>query len=821
MLAAGVLLVAALVVFLAVGKWKNPFNRRDLPKRLGLDIQQEANGWTYTHGFRGHTLYKIHASRLVQMKQSKHVLLHDVKIELYGQDGSSLDTIEGNEFEYDPDAGTVKATGPVEIALMRPSQAPAIAPKATPDQAVSGKISGKPLAAAARTAASGAIHVKTNGLIFDQKSGVATAPQRVEFSLKQGSGSAMGAIYDSQQGTLALDRSVELTTTRAGEPVNIYAQHAEFVHGDQLCTLREVTANYRGGEATAHEAKILFRTDGSAVRLDATGGFTMATATGGHLAAPIGQIEFNEHNQPRHGHMQGGVTIDSVSAGRQMHGTSPSAELEFTSEGQLRHAHLERGVELHSEQLSEVHDKKGTVPLRESRDWRSPVADAEFRKGGHGQTELATILGTGGVVVTGESQRGKDAVEPSLLTADELTGQFGPGSELSAMTGVGHACLEETTATGTRQTTSGDRLQVQFGTGAASGTKSGAKNRSSGQSGAAGEIQSANVEGHVVMVQQPAAKSGAEAPAPMRATAGRAVYGGTGDWVHLTQSPRVEDGALQLTADKIDVSQASGDAFVHGNVKASWIGAENGKSSMGRPGGGNTTFGGQGPAHAVSAEAQLNQTTGEATFRGHARLWQQANSIAAPMIVLDRAKQTLAARSTDPKEPVRAVMVSSAGLKQGKGAAGKTSEASVIRVRGGELKYSNAERKAVMRGGALGTVAAETGTATSISNEVEVDLLPPGNHAGKQGGAAQVDRMTARGHVTVSSQGRRGTGERLVYTSETGEYVLTGTTAAPPRMTDPSRGTVTGEALIFHSRDDSVSIEGGGRETRTETTAPR
>ncbi len=50
--------------------------------------------------------------------------------------------------------------------------------------------------------------------------------------------------------------------------------------------------------------------------------------------------------------------------------------------------------------------------------------------------------------------------------------------------------------------------------------------------------------------------------------------------------------------------------------------------------------------------------------------------------------------------------------------------------------------------------------------------------------------------------------------------MLTGTAAAPPQMTDPERGTVTGEALIFHSRDDSVSIEGGGRETETETTAP-
>jgi lipopolysaccharide export system protein LptA len=161
------------------------------------------------------------------------------------------------------------------------------------------------------------------------------------------------------------------------------------------------------------------------------------------------------------------------------------------------------------------------------------------------------------------------------------------------------------------------------------------------------------------------------------------------------------------------------------------------------------------------------------------------------------------------------------GKDSGKDAAGKQATPSVIRLHGGDLKYSDAERKALMRGGDLGTVVAETGTASSVSNEVELLLLPPGNHAGQDGEQAQVDRMTARGHVTVSSEGRRGTGEQLVYTGETGEYVLTGTTAAPPRMTDPARGNVTGEALIFHSRDDSVSVEGGGRKTTTETTAPR
>ena len=68
-LAAGVLLLVALGVFLAVGKWKNPFNVRDLPKRLGIEIQQEANGVTYTQALGAHSLFKIHASKVVQLKK--------------------------------------------------------------------------------------------------------------------------------------------------------------------------------------------------------------------------------------------------------------------------------------------------------------------------------------------------------------------------------------------------------------------------------------------------------------------------------------------------------------------------------------------------------------------------------------------------------------------------------------------------------------------------------------------------------------------------------------------------------------------------------
>jgi lipopolysaccharide export system protein LptA len=822
-LVAGVLLIAALVAFLARGKLKNPLNLKELPQKLGVNITADATSFTLDHALGGHSRYRIHASKAVQYKDN-HAILKDVLIELYGEDGSRVDRIQGAEFEYDQKNGTASAAGTVEITLMRPGVAPAVAPKAS-TKAEKGKTT--PIASAAQTAERGEVQVKTSGLTFDTKSGVATTAQHVDFSMVQGSGSSMGASYNSK-GFLVLDRAVELNTERGGEAVSIHAQHAEFARDTHICRMHAATADYRGGEATAGDATVLFRDDGSAVRLDALNGFNMVTANGGHIAAPTGSMDFNEHNQPRHGHLEGGVRMDSTrqtedgAAERRMRGTAPAAELDFTPQGELRHMHLERGVEMQSDQLS----VGANTPLRVSRNWKSPVADLEFRDNGHGQAEPATIHGGEGVVVTGETQRGQAAPVPSRLAADEVTGEFGPDSALKAMTGTGHASVEETNVSGTRQTATGDRLEAQFVQPAG---KAAAGNGVAAAQGSAAQIQSAVLDGHVVMVQEPAARPGAQAQAPLRAWAGRAEYEGAGEWLHLTVKPRVEDGGLQLAAEKIDVSHESGDAFAHGNVKATWLSTgsdkagQQGNAANGATTHGDVALGGQGPAHVVSAEAQLHQATGEAAFRGHARLWQQANSVAGPVIVLNRQKQTLTAHSGEQAEPVRAVLLSTGGMepRAGKGTEEKAATPSVIRVRGGDLKYSDAERKAVMESGALGSVVAETATATSESNQVELFLLSPGNHAGADGGSSQVDRMTARGHVVVTSGGRRGTGEELVYTGENGEYVLTGSSAAPPRMTDPARGNVTGEALIFHSRDDSVSIEGGGRRTTTETRTPK
>jgi lipopolysaccharide export system protein LptA len=197
--------------------------------------------------------------------------------------------------------------------------------------------------------------------------------------------------------------------------------------------------------------------------------------------------------------------------------------------------------------------------------------------------------------------------------------------------------------------------------------------------------------------------------------------------------------------------------------------------------------------------------------------------VIAPKIVLNRLKQTLTATASGAKVPVETVLLREAkpgnGEKRAKGP-------SLIRVKSGELKYSEAQRLAWFTAGDAGSVMAVTtdasGDETVVAERAEVHLMPAGVHGNEAGkGSGGVDSMTATGKVSVSTPGRKGTGEKLVYRSEDSAFTLTGTAAAPPRIVDATRGTVTGAALIFHSRDDSVTVEGDGGKTVTETQSPK
>jgi lipopolysaccharide export system protein LptA len=915
----GGVLVAAIAIFLAAGQWKLRRFFQDAPRRLGIDIEQTADGVDYTQTSKGKTIFKLHAAKAITRKTGGTTILHDVKIDLYGVDGNRADTISGSEFEYDPNAGIATAAGPVEILMMRPGVKPAISelkpaaaipPNAKPAQATAkAKQPGASGKGAAVSPVMGAItddeiHIKTSGLTFNQKTGVATTDQRVDFALRQGNGNAIGATYDSPNGHLVLDHAVELVVDRNtaggdGGPVKVHASHAEFQHDAMECQMTGAHAEYTGGTVETAHALIHFREDGSVIRVDGSDGVDLRTLKGSHVTAPKGWLDFDAKNHPQHGLLDGGTRLEMNEPNRQVQGTSPMARLNFDAQGELSQAHMEQGVVFNSQQ--QVTTAKGDE-AQVRRTWNSRTADVAFAeapasdaKPGHpagagkpeGHVEPRTIHGFGGVVVTSQTVTG-GVTMPSRLAADTVVAELAPGGALSSLHGDGHASFDEKNAAGVHQATTSDVLDVRFvpqakGAGKMAASVAGAKRK---DGAASSEIASVVEVGHVVLIQDPAPASQAAqktgqiaqkagspvAPAGIRATANRSDYDGATQILHLTGSPRVHDGAMDMTANAIDFARASGDAFAHGDVRASWTRQDLGISApvSSIPGGGLLAggsavnpagSGGNGPIHAIAAEAELHQATQEIIFRGAGkaglpRLWQAVNSVSAPVITLNRAKQTLVAVANGAAEPVRTVLVSNGGLaaaasgnstEPGAAKSAKASSPSVIRVKSGDLRYSEAERVAIFHGGTVGQVTAETtdsgGTSTMVSQQAEVTLFPAGTHAapkqasgdadaaGPAGPAsaaaanggpnastnASIDRLTALGHVVIDWPGRRGTGEKLVYRSEDGNYTLTGTAAAPPRIVDEARGTITGSALILHSGDDRVTVEGDGGKTATET----
>ena len=117
--AAGAILMVLIVAGMYVSaRWRRARDVvREIPKKMDLNIEQTANGFSISKSEAGRTLFTLSADKAVQFKQGGRAELHNVKIVVYGKDASRFDRIAGDDFEYDPASGNVTASGPVEIDL--------------------------------------------------------------------------------------------------------------------------------------------------------------------------------------------------------------------------------------------------------------------------------------------------------------------------------------------------------------------------------------------------------------------------------------------------------------------------------------------------------------------------------------------------------------------------------------------------------------------------------------------------------------------------------------------------------------------------------
>jgi lipopolysaccharide export system protein LptA len=870
LLAGAVLLVMVVAAFLGYAHYRAHRFLTQLPAKLGIDVRQETNAYTYSQTVQGRTVYTIHAAKSIQHKDGTYTL-HDVGIVMYGKNQDRADRIYGKEFNYNPSAQVIRATGEVFIDLQ--------APEAQDRDAKMDYAEGKDLhgagggaGAVGGKAAEGKearlIHIKTSGLVYQQKLGTAATDNEVEFTSGGWVGHAVGADYNSNTGVVKLHSAVRMNGLQHDRPVVLTASDAVLDRQGQTTVLSQakymsVSGSTRGGvgeTAQAQHVVVYLRKDGTAERLQAEGAVTLTNGEGGTVTAPRGEMMLSEANHPESAVMTGGVTYAEDGPLREAQGGASETRLLFDKAGRVQHVtmtgpvHLQERVRVANavgEQWSERELSAAAVELGLASD-----------KAGKSELQDARATGdAGGGDARGGDARGGDArikvVNPaakgggsttSSLAGKVLTAHFvrvNGMDHIEEVHGEGHTVLRKVDGKGVVNTSSGDLLVAKFrpASDGASRGQGGQGKKDAGQSGS-DEIASAVEQGHVVMTQMPVPKPGdTTAPQEERATAERAVYDGDLETTTLTGNVQVNDGTSVLWANRVVTEQQTGDATADGAVKVSY--RQPGKTDE--------------PVHVLAARADMKHDSQVAIFYGAAgrpaRLWQAASQVEAPVLQLERKERRLLAHGEGQGAPmvVHTVLVSSgASAKSDAGKNGGTAKTGAMTVAGGDktnvvriasrdLVYSDETRKAEFGGGVL--VESADGTMRGQQAVVYLQGAPAGgggkvaslNGAGKtaSGGASssgvgagvgaqaggaeagafmggKVDRMVATGHIELEQPGRRATGEQLVYTAADAMYVLTGTPTVLPKVVDQQQGIVTGTSVRFHEGDEKVVVSNGG-----------
>jgi lipopolysaccharide export system protein LptA len=797
-------LVAAIAAFFIYGRWQGRRLGHDVPTGLGTSIQQSTEGFTHSESRGGHTIYTLHASKAVQFKSDGHAELHDVSITLYGAQGAPTNRIYGSAFDWDPVHGIARAMGEVQIDLQGAASPSPQDGKASADDGES----------------KSTVHVKTSGLVFNKQTGLASTPEKIEFRLAEAAGTATGASFDSQTGIVILTADVAFNSSVEGDPLTVHAHHAQFDRNSRLLYLLQDVTDYADSHSSSDQATVSFRADGSAYQVQAEGHVVLTGSDGQQINTRIAHIDLGPKSEPQQAIVDGGLLYVANNAARLLHGSASSGTLLLGPQATIRHAQLRTAVSVVDEEKLPQVDPAKTAgkarlngPESTTRQVQASQIDIDFVSRPGRRPEANHILAAGGARLNVHDIYAKTPPEDTTVQGDQLFATLADGEVFSSLRGTGHTSLVTVSANGVTQSSKGDNLLLTFTPPPPSkrGDRAAKGKVAAPTPQPAAQLQSAVQLGNVTLVQQGAPAAGGQTPAPITATAQRAEYDAATQIMLLSGNPRIQEDTGDVSATSLELERITGNANATGSVKATY------RQANGRP---NMAFAGTAPVHVVADRAHLDHTTDLTTFYGTsgalARLWQGSDSVSAPVLELSRAHATLSAHGPgSDAAAVNAVFASSPSPSK------PAASPSVVRLQSRTLFYAENDHKAVFSG----AVVAQTPTALVRSSSMDVYFSPtpaaartsPSGQASQVSQSSQVSKIVARGSVQLEQPGRKGTGDQLTYTAADGKFILTGTTASPPRLTDQVRGTVTGDALIFNDRDGSVVVSGGASKAVTQT----
>jgi lipopolysaccharide export system protein LptA len=805
LLACALLLTAIVVGYLSYGRYRIRQVEQSIVEKARKGLAQISENVTYSHSNDDKTMYTIHAAKVVPLGKDKYSL-HDVVLTLYGRTPGEVDYVRGADFEYDEKEGVVKALGEVDMELQPPQSVAA---------------SGRPVAATKDGKAADIIHVRTRGLVYIRKLGVAATDQQVDFEYGAMHGSSLGAEFYNGENILHLLADVRMEGVTHGAPVAMTADKADIDRTANVAAFVHPVVSSQRRSARADHAVAYLRHDSSLERLEATGNVMLAQGTRQVNAARL-DATMGATSIPEHAKFSGGVKLMDTSALRPMQGSATEMETVFNGKSELTSL-----VAQGNASMAMVDHSAGAGLRRQMSGDRilvSLVPGTGRGRGTKGGSRLSEIHAMGRAEAQGDSLTAATKAVPAQLKTthiegDDLLAKFEAGaggqSQLRTMDARGHTLLQQNSADGTEEKSAGDTLAVVFAANAVS-TNSGNKNFGGAR------IATAAQSGHVTIRSRAAKKPGTNVgPQVMTASADRANYDGAANKLILAGSAHLSDETTELTAASVVMDQATGDAEARGGVSATM------QSKQSTTGAAST----QPPAHVLAASARLSRNTKLLEFRGTdaqpARLWQGASQVEAANLLLDGDRHTLSARPAVAGALIHAVFAGSGAQPQSGANRAVQKAGNVVRVASQKMDYADLQREATFAGtvridGLTGDVRGQR--AVVLLNAAKNDALRAATATPFGGTTGSIDRVVITGDVQLQQPGRQGTGESLVYTAASNNYVLTGTTARPPKITDAQQGTVTGTTLVFADSGSTIivagtpaSSKGSGTRVRTET----
>jgi lipopolysaccharide export system protein LptA len=774
-----ILMIATVAGMYFYARWRVHKVVHDIPAKIGLDIQQTAEGFSISKSEEGRTLFTVSASKAVQFKGGGRAELHNVKIVIYGKDAGRFDRITGDDFEYDPASGNVSAKGTVLIDLeanpegMRHSDQ--TAPAQTKDP----------------------IHIETNGLVFNKNTGNASASGKIVFQTPQASGSAVGIEYVAKTGTMKLLSSVELAVSRP-QALRLNADRGLISKQPRQVVLTAVRLARERQQLESDQATFFLREDNTVDRILAEGNVRSEFHGRSDAHARSDRAELfltGTRNQLTTAILSGNVQLASgdvasrVSTGEQNRGARSQGSqqteaaagrvtLHFAGQQMLKTVHAEDGVRLvqkksqngavvMSSALSSALASSPTKGDAQDVEMTAPAMDFIVKDGR--QLERAETSGPPQIVITQP-----DSNQKTVVTAAKFTAKFTEKNRLATLHGEPDAKI-----------ISSKIVDSKIG-----GSKIGAP----GQPDRVSTSKMLDVvfrpEGGIASITQAGGVTYVDGT--LKAWAQRGEYTAADQLLVLSESPRVVDNGMTTTARTIRMNRTTGDAIAEGNVKSTY------SDLKAQPDGGMLAS--ADPIHVTSRTMTAHRLPAVAVYTGDARLWQNANVVEAPTLQFDRDHRSLVAQAGaqgSMAQPVSTVLVQ----------VDKSGKANPVTITSARLNYADAERKIFLDGG----VTAKGSDTTLTAQQMTVFLRSRSESQAGAGPATpgQVERIVAEGKVVIAQPRRHATGDRLVYTAAEDKFVLTGgSSGGTPSIFDAERGKITGDSLTFYRHDDRVLVEG-------------